>query len=104
MELIHLNGCVKLSNYNQIPYEYGGGKVDIEDQTLNASTSVSVTPTANSWGTKTFSSSNLPSGLSLNSSSGLLSGTLAVGTYTFNLTLSNNYSSSKTVTITLIVS
>jgi hypothetical protein len=59
-------------------------------------------PTALTWST----SSNLPSGLSLNSSTGVISGTPAAGTgnvYTVLLNVSNGVGSAATQTITLTV-
>ena len=109
--------CRDLDNFAEIPPSWGGGKVTLENQTIETGTDVNITIAkvyenyghhGGYYGTK-FASANLPSGLSLvfnmssHPNSCELKGTLAAGTYTFDVTLSNTWSSA-TATITLIVS
>ena len=67
-------------------------------------TSVTITPTTSGMGTITYSATNLPSYLTLNSSTGKITGTCnTVGTVSFTLTATTSYgeSISKTVSFTV---
>lgn len=108
--------CEALDNYAEIPPTWGGGKVILDDMTIDSGTAVDVEIAkvnvnygghGNYYGTK-FTSTNMPAGLSFtfdfstSPNSCKIKGTLPAGTYTFDVTLSNKWSSD-TATITLIV-
>ncbi len=67
------------------------------DQSNNEGDSVSLTVTASGSGTLSYSASGLPNGLSINSSSGIISGTVSYGgSWLPAVTVSNGTSSSST--------
>jgi hypothetical protein len=68
----------------------------------NINTPISITLSATSPTTVTYSSSNLPAGLSLDSSAGVLSGSISTaGTYVFSVTATNSYGLSSTQTFSI---
>ena len=108
--------CTKLTNFTELPPSWGGGKVILENQTITTSATIDAVIAkinenyaayAYQYDVK-FTSANMPEGLTLNynwstnPSNCKLQGTLPAGTYTFDVTLSNKWSSA-TATITLIV-
>lgn len=103
--------CFNLSNFGEIPATWDGGKVMLEDMAVDSDSAVDILLAKNqlnysNWGpyANVFTPSGMPDGLSIVSvgNDRHIQGTLAAGTYTFDVTLSNKWSSA-TATITLIV-